>query len=142
MLTQLSDPAADVTDETDRRHLTRIRTLLLDVQTRHRRLMVVVQKTADEYLELQAEALKLRPLTRLPDLGEGDLVRGTHRCGLSRYARDSSLYSAHHEGREMECSDAIWLFRPLPNTTKLAAARAQTPMPPYNMTQPNPSTSA
>ena len=68
MLTQLSDTAADVTDETDRRHLARIRNLLLDVQTRHRRLMVVVQKTADEYLQLQAEALKLRPLTRLPDL--------------------------------------------------------------------------
>lgn len=68
MLMQLSDTAADVTDETDRRHLARIRTLLLDVQTRHRRLMVVVQRTADEYLELQAEALKLRPLTRLPDL--------------------------------------------------------------------------
>ncbi len=30
--------------------------------------MVVVQKTANEYLKLQAEALKLRPLTRLPDL--------------------------------------------------------------------------
>lgn len=68
MLTQLSDTVTDVTDETDRRHLARIRNLLLDVQTRHRRLMVVVQKTADEYLELQAEALRLRPLTRLPDL--------------------------------------------------------------------------
>jgi hypothetical protein len=68
MLAQLSDTAADVTDETDRRHLARIRNLLLDVQTRHRKLIVVVQKTADEYLRLQADALKLRPLTRLPDL--------------------------------------------------------------------------
>lgn len=68
MLAQLSDTAADVTDETDRRHLSRIRNLLLDVQTRHRKLIVVVQKTADEYLHLQADALKLRPLARLPDL--------------------------------------------------------------------------
>ncbi|ARQ01011.1 MAG: hypothetical protein J0H78_02060 [Rhizobiales bacterium] len=68
MLAQLSDTAADVTDETDRRHLSRIRTLLLDVQTRHRKLIVVVQKTADEYLHLQADTLKLRPLARLPDL--------------------------------------------------------------------------
>jgi hypothetical protein len=68
MLAQLSDTAADVTDETDRLHLARIRNLLLDVQTRHRKLIVVVQKTAEEYLQLQADALKLRPLTRLPDL--------------------------------------------------------------------------
>ncbi|MDA9433697.1 hypothetical protein [Bradyrhizobium sp. CCBAU 51627] len=68
MLAQLSDTAADVTDETDRRHLSRIRNLLLDVQTRHRKLIVVVQKTAEEYLHLQADALKLRPLARLPDL--------------------------------------------------------------------------
>jgi hypothetical protein len=68
MLAQLSDTAADVTDETDRRHLARIRNLLLDVQTRHRKLIVIVQKTAEEYLHLQADALKLRPLTRLPDL--------------------------------------------------------------------------
>ncbi|QQO35344.1 hypothetical protein JJC00_06575 [Bradyrhizobium diazoefficiens] len=68
MLAQLSDTTADVTDETDRRHLSRIRNLLLDVQTRHRKLIVVVQKTADEYLHLQADALKLRPLARLPDL--------------------------------------------------------------------------
>lgn len=68
MLAQLSDTAADVTDETDRRHLSRIRTLLLDVQTRHRKLIVVIQKTADEYLHLQADTLKLRPLARLPDL--------------------------------------------------------------------------
>jgi hypothetical protein len=68
MLTQLSDTAADVTDETDRRHVARIRNLLLDVQTRHRNLIVVVQRTADEYLRLQADALKLRPLARLPDL--------------------------------------------------------------------------
>lgn len=68
MLAQLSDTAADVTDETDRRHLSRIRTLLLDVQTRHRKLIVMVQKTAEEYLHLQADALKLRPLARLPDL--------------------------------------------------------------------------
>lgn len=68
MLAQLSDTAADVTDETDRRHLSRIRTLLLDVQTRHRKLIVVVQKTADEYLHLQADTLKLRPLARMPDL--------------------------------------------------------------------------
>jgi hypothetical protein len=46
----------------------RICNLLLDVQTRHRKLIVVVQKTADEYLHLQADALKLRPLARLPDL--------------------------------------------------------------------------
>jgi hypothetical protein len=40
MLAQLSDTAADVTDETDRRHLARIRNLLLDVlQTRHRKLI-------------------------------------------------------------------------------------------------------
>lgn len=68
MLAQLSDTAADVTDETDRRHLSRIRTLLLDVQTRHRKLIVVVQKTAEEYLQLQADTLRLRPLARLPDL--------------------------------------------------------------------------
>lgn len=68
MLVQLSDTAADVTDETDRRHLARIRNVLLDVQTRHRNLIVVVQKTAEEYLQLQADALKLRPLARLPDL--------------------------------------------------------------------------
>ena len=68
MLAQLSDTAADVTDETDRRHIARIRNLLHDVQTRHRRLIVVVQNTADEYLRLQADALKLRPLARLPDL--------------------------------------------------------------------------
>jgi len=68
MLAQLSDTAADITDETDRRHLSRIRNLLLDVQTRHRKLIGVVQKTADEYLRLQADALKLRPLARLPDL--------------------------------------------------------------------------
>lgn len=68
MLSQLSDTAADVTDETDRRHVARIRNLLLDVQTRHRKLIVVVQNTAEEYLRLQADALKLRPLARLPDL--------------------------------------------------------------------------
>jgi hypothetical protein len=68
MLAHLSDTAADVTDETDRRHLARIRNLLLDVQTRHRKLIVVIQNTAEEYLRLQAEALKLRPLARLPDL--------------------------------------------------------------------------
>ncbi|HEX5281029.1 MAG TPA: hypothetical protein VFW28_13200 [Micropepsaceae bacterium] len=68
MLAQLSDTAADVTDDTDRRHLSRIRNLLLDVQTRHRKLIVVVQNTAEEYLQLQADALKLRPLARLPDL--------------------------------------------------------------------------
>lgn len=68
MLAQLSDTAADVTDETDRRHLSRIRSLLIDVQTRHRKLIVRIQNTAEEYLQLQADALKLRPLSRLPDL--------------------------------------------------------------------------
>ena len=68
MLAHLNDTAADVTDDTDRRHLARIRTLLLDVNERHRNLMVVVQTTADQYLLLQADALKLRPPTRLPDL--------------------------------------------------------------------------
>ena len=68
MLAQLSDTAADVTDETDRLHLARIRNLLVDVQIRHRKLIVVIQSTADEYLKLQADTLKLRPLTRLPDL--------------------------------------------------------------------------
>jgi hypothetical protein len=68
MLAQLNDTAADVTDETDRRHIARIRNLLLDVQMRHRRLMTIVQTTADEYLKLQADVLKLRQMTRLPDL--------------------------------------------------------------------------
>ncbi len=68
MLVQLNDTAADITDETDRRYIARIRNLLLDVQTRHRHLMVVVQNTANEYLKLQAEVLKLRQMTRLPDL--------------------------------------------------------------------------
>jgi len=68
MLAHLNDTAADVTDDTDRRHLARVRTLLLDVNNRHRNLMVIVQTTADEYLLLQADALKLRPPTRLPDL--------------------------------------------------------------------------
>lgn len=68
MLAQLNDTAADVTDETDRRHIARVRNLLLDVQTRHRRLIVVVHNTAAEYLGLQAEALRLRRMTRLPDL--------------------------------------------------------------------------
>jgi len=85
MLAQLSDTAADVTDETDRRHLARIRNLLHDVQTRHRRLIVVVQNTADEYLHLQADALKLRPLARLPDLENeilDPLLRGEYPAGL------------------------------------------------------------
>ena len=73
MLAHITETVGDVTDETDRRHLARIRNLLLDVQTRHRRLMVVVQNTATEYLNLQADALKLRPLTRLPDL-EKDIL--------------------------------------------------------------------
>jgi hypothetical protein len=68
MLAHLNDTAADVTDDTDRRHLARVRTLLLDVNDRHRNLMVIVQTTADDYLLLQADALKLRPPTRLPDL--------------------------------------------------------------------------
>lgn len=68
MLAHLNDTAADVTDETDRRHIAQVRKLLLDVQVRHRRLIVVVQNTAEEYLGLQADALKLRRATRLPDL--------------------------------------------------------------------------
>jgi hypothetical protein len=88
MLAQLSDTAADVTDETDRRHLARIRSLLLDVQNRHRRLMSVVQNTADEYLALQADALKLRPLTRLPDL-ENDILDPLLRAP-GHYLRDSA----------------------------------------------------
>lgn len=68
MLLHLNDTAAEVSEETDRRHIARLRQLLLDVQVRHRRLSVIVQKTAAEYLALQADALKLRPLTRLPDL--------------------------------------------------------------------------
>jgi hypothetical protein len=73
MLAHLSDMAADVTDDTDRRHLARVRNLLLDVQTRHRHLIVIVQTTADEYLTLQADTLKLRRATRLPDLENGVL---------------------------------------------------------------------
>lgn len=68
MLTHLTDTVTDVTDETDRLHLARIRNLLLDVQTRHRHLIVVVQTAAEEYLKLQADTLKLRHATRLPDL--------------------------------------------------------------------------
>lgn len=83
MLAQLSDTAADVTDETDRRHLARIRNLLLDVQTRHRRLIVVVQTTADEYLKLQADTLKLRRSARLPDL-ENEILDPLLRAPLDR----------------------------------------------------------
>jgi hypothetical protein len=94
MLAQLSDTAADVTDETDRRHLARIRNLLIDVQTRHRKLIVVVQKTADEYLHLQADALKLRPLTRLPDL-ENEILDPLLRApGNLLMERASALFGA------------------------------------------------
>jgi hypothetical protein len=83
MLAQLSDTAADVTDDTDRRHLARVRNLLLDVQTRHRRLIVVVQTTADEYLKLQADTLKVRGLSRLPDL-ENEILDPLLRAPLDR----------------------------------------------------------
>jgi hypothetical protein len=68
MLLHLNDTAAEVSEEIDRRHIARLRQLLLEVQARHRRLSVIVQRTASEYLALQADALKLRPMTRLPDL--------------------------------------------------------------------------
>jgi hypothetical protein len=89
ILAQLGDTAGDVTDETDRRHLARIRNLLLDVQTRHRRLIVVVQTTADEYLKLQAETLKLRRSARLPDL-ENDILDPLLRAPLERFGELAS----------------------------------------------------
>jgi hypothetical protein len=98
ILAQLSDTAADVTDETDRRHLARVRSLLLDVQMRHRNLMVVIQKTADEYLMLQADALKLRPLTRLPDL-EHDV--------LDPLLRADSHYLADRASPLFECISGV-----------------------------------
>jgi hypothetical protein len=73
MLAHQNDTAADGTDDTNRRHLARVRTLLLDVNDRHRNLMVIVQMTADDYLLLQAEALKLRPPTRLTASATKDL---------------------------------------------------------------------
>ena len=68
MLRHLNDTAGEVSEETDRRHIARLRQLLLEVQARHRGLSVIVQRTASEYLALQAEALKARPMSRLPDL--------------------------------------------------------------------------
>jgi hypothetical protein len=52
VLTQLSDTAAGVTDETHRRHLSRICNTLLDMQP-HRMLIVVVLKTAEKDLHLR-----------------------------------------------------------------------------------------
>lgn len=68
MLRHLNDTSDEVSDETDRRHIARLRQLLLDVEARHRRLSVIVQRTAAEYLALQTDALRLRAASRLPDL--------------------------------------------------------------------------
>jgi hypothetical protein len=94
MLAQLSDTAADVTDETDRRHLSRIRSLLIDVQTRHRKLIVRIQNTAEEYLQLQADTLKLRPLSRLPDLEREILDPLLHAPGSFLRANASNVFGA------------------------------------------------
>ena len=94
MLTQLSDTAADVTDETDRRHLARIRNLLLDVQTRHRKLIVRIQNTAEEYLQLQADTLKRRPLSRLPDLEKEILDPLLHAPAPFLRVKASGVFSA------------------------------------------------
>ena len=89
MLAQLNETAADVTDETDRRHIASVRNVLLDVQRRHRHLIVVVQSTADEYLTLQADALKFRPLTRLPDL-EGEILDPLLRAPIGFSSQNAS----------------------------------------------------
>jgi hypothetical protein len=68
MLRHLNDTTAEISEETERRHIARLRQLLHEVQSRHRGLSVIVQRTASDYLALQVEALRARTVSRLPDL--------------------------------------------------------------------------
>jgi hypothetical protein len=138
MLRHLNDTAAEISADTDRRHIARLRQLLLDVEARHRRLSVIVQTTASEYLALQAEALRARTVSRLPDL-EREILEPCLQAPLDRLTGASSrifeVISGALPPMVFDLAAAIAAFEPDPleelivdEDTEEAAPSA--PMPP------------